>query len=179
MSIVRVSAVCDQLLNPWVRLYLFYYEGSFCSSKSSMIQRCAFCTKSQACMHHATQFCTPSLCQPTLDMGPLTQEYQWESHISWLTGIAHLFCYAVSLWKETGLVWKVLVQLTGVELKGEACSLCSASLHIKSGQWPRTWGAARIAYETGLGTTRLQPAGRDDCVCCPNEDLAVSYIEWV
>lgn len=33
MSVVRVSSADDQLLNPWARLYLFYYEDSFCSIK--------------------------------------------------------------------------------------------------------------------------------------------------
>lgn len=45
MSAVTASAVYSQLLNPWVRLYLFYYEGSFCSSKSSIIQRGDFYIK--------------------------------------------------------------------------------------------------------------------------------------
>lgn len=47
MSVVTVSAVYDQLLNPQVRLYLFYYEGSFCSNEPSITQRCGFYIKSQ------------------------------------------------------------------------------------------------------------------------------------
>jgi len=53
MSVVRVSSVDDQLLNPWARLYLFYSEGSFCSIKSGRIQRYSY-PKCQACPRTTT-----------------------------------------------------------------------------------------------------------------------------